>query len=283
MYTLFISIAAGFISGLLASTTGMNWGWITFIGILVSIAIFALMSRSKYKGLKAIMESIQKLQQQAHGEANRLIHRAQSGQGGNPKVVQKQIETLMHNAAENMIKELDKAEPYFPWLLMSEKQISTSKAQLYYQLKQFEKADQYLAKSFVMDPLTACMLLARAYKKKDDKLDKMYKKFISRFKKDKGLMVYATYSWILFKQEKYTEAQEILATAKEQVSNNDGIVNNWEAIVNNKYKQFSNHFIGEQWYALHLEQPPQAKQQRAGKGALKNNPMYGGKGKRRFG
>jgi len=43
---------------------------------------------------------------------------------------------------------------------------------------------------------------------------------------------------------------------------NETLATNWEMLSNCKEKSFSNAGLGEEWYGLYLENPPNPKQQR---------------------
>ena len=58
------------------------------------------------------------------------------------------------------------------------------------------------------------------------------------------------------------KARQLLNKAKE-ATGNETFAQNWERLSNDKAKNFSNAGLGEEWYSLYLENPPQPKQQRA--------------------
>jgi hypothetical protein len=59
-----------------------------------------------------------------------------------------------------------------------------------------------------------------------------------------------------------TKAVKVKLKKKDkETSDNEVIVKNWELLVNNKAKHFSNSLLGEQWYSLMLEEPKMPKQQ----------------------
>ena len=116
-------------------------------------------------------------------------------------------------------------------------------------------------KCLFIEPQSVCVKMARMYKRNDEGIDKFFKKKAARFKGEQALLPYALYSWILVKQERIDEAIKILNQAKIKTSDNEVIVKNWELLVNNKVKHFSNSLLGEQWYSLMLEEPKMPKQQ----------------------
>ena len=98
------------------------------------------------------------------------------------------------------------------------------------------------------------------YKNQDPKCEKYLARKCRRFKGDDAVLLYALYSWILVKGEKYEMASAVLAQAKNRIDN--PVLNaNRENLVNGKVKHFSNANLGEAWYSLYLEEP-KIKQQR---------------------
>ncbi len=87
----------------------------------------------------------------------------------------------------------------------------------------------------------------------------MYNKGIKRFKGDKTTLIYALYSWILVKENKLEEAVVVLDEGKKKTEN-DVLKANWEHVVNNRIKRFSNAGLGDNWYVLALEDIKPVKQ-----------------------
>jgi hypothetical protein len=117
-----------------------------------------------------------------------------------------------------------------------------------------------------MDPVTLAMKMARQYQNRDmDALKKAFKKGVKRFKDEKGVLIYALYTWILVQEERIDDAVAILDDAKEKTED-ETLRTNWEHLANGRVRRFSNAGLGEQWYALHLEAPKPVKvrQQRFG-------------------
>jgi hypothetical protein len=133
------------------------------------------------------------------------------------------------------------------------------KMQFNYQLGEFKEVDRLLPQCMFMDPMTVAMKMARQYKNDDPKLEKTFKSKIKKFKGDKGVILYALYTWVLLKRGETEAAFEILTEAKEKCDN-DTIYKNWEALANGKPKSFSNAGFGDEWYSLKLENPKMPKQ-----------------------
>ncbi|MBO7622165.1 MAG: hypothetical protein J6T06_16755, partial [Victivallales bacterium] len=115
-------------------------------------------------------------------------------------------------------------------------------------------------KALVMDPLILAMKMVRKYKKGDlVEVEKMYNKGIKRFKGDKTTLIYALYSWILVKENKLEEAVVVLDEGKKKTEN-EVLKANWDHVVNNHIKRFSNAGLGDNWYVLALEDVKPIKQ-----------------------
>ena len=162
----------------------------------------------------------------------------------------------------------DSLEPFKKWSLLTGRQIATMRFQFYYQLKEFDKADEILATCgfmrgpMMMEPMTAAMRMARCYKKEDVAgAEKIYKSRIRWARGDGGVILYALMSWIYVKQGNPDEARRVLLKAKEKTGS-EIFKKNWEHLSNDRVKNFSNAALGDQWYSLYLEAPPTPKQQR---------------------
>jgi hypothetical protein len=153
-------------------------------------------------------------------------------------------------------------EPFFKWSFLLGKQVTTMRMQFHYQLHDFEKVDELLPKCLFLEPMTACMKMARMYKLKDEGIDGFFEKRVKRLRYGQGAILYALYVWILVKQKRVDEAHEILIRACDK-EENDTLKRNREHLANNRVKQFSNAGMGDEWYALGLETPKmQVKRQR---------------------
>ena len=192
-----------------------------------------------------------------------------------PKVLQSKIEQIMAKAIDEAVELMEDAKPLYGWAFMAKKQVATSKMQLYYQNKKFDEVDKLLPQCMYFDPLTFAMKMARLYKRGETaELEKTFAKAAKRFKGDKAVIIYSAYAWMLLKNNDLDKAVEVLGEAKERTANTE-ILKNWQAVANNKPNQFSNGFLGEQWYALHLEQPKQKRVK--AKSAMRQDPRFAGK------
>ncbi|MBO5723872.1 MAG: hypothetical protein J6S58_03505 [Lentisphaeria bacterium] len=271
MYSLLIALFAGLLSGSLVrfislaaageSKRGVvSVSWCVVIGCLVFIAVMIVISqiiRARIKKVNArIQQVMEEVQHKLMLKQNQFMRRPQ----GSPKAM---MQALEKDQAAGLRLALDACEgftPFFRWSPLLDRQAATMKMAFHYQLREFDKVDEYMKKCLFFDPQSVCMKLARMYVNKDPSLDKFFKKKCSSYKEPACILPYALYSWILVKQERYEEALRVLVEAKKK-TDNEVIVHNWELLANKKYKNFSNAGLAESWYALGLEEPKIQKQQ----------------------
>ena len=180
---------------------------------------------------------------------------------GGQKQMMQALEREQNAGLQRMIEALDLYKPLYLWNILMKKQVNTMRMMFLFQQKKFEEADALMDQCLFIEPQSVCVKMARMYKRNDEGIDKFFNKKAARFKGEQALMPYALYSWILVKQDRIDDAIKILNQAKIKISDNEVIVKNWELLVNNKAKHFSNSLLGEQWYSLMLEEPKMPKQQ----------------------
>jgi hypothetical protein len=275
MITIILAVASGLIVGF-ASAGATGTGWAITLGVVVAFLVMGLVSRYFAKQLNVIGEEVTARIEQAQGEAMRMANRFQTKPVGSQKTMQRQLEKKMEEGILDALKILERAEPMYKWNVVAERQIATLEMQLNYQIKRFDEVDRLLDKVMLMDPTVVAMKLARQYHNDDADMEKTFRKGVKRFKYEKGVIVYAVYSWVLVKRKQLDKALEVLDEAK-QKTEDETLARNWQFIANNRPGQFSNAGLGDAWYGLHLEPPPKPK---ASKGQAKGHPMMP-KGRRR--
>jgi hypothetical protein len=88
----------------------------------------------------------------------------------------------------------------------------------------------------------------------EDGIDKLFKKHTARLRYGQGALLYSLYAWILVQKKDADGAHKVLIKACEKMEN-ETVKKNRELLANNKVGQFSNAGLGDEWYALHLEEP----------------------------
>ncbi|OPZ72155.1 MAG: hypothetical protein BWY83_00791 [bacterium ADurb.Bin478] len=237
-------------SGVYYGFEGRHWGWATLAGfagfIAVALPITWLIRKRMEMIFNAVQGKIISSQEQLRRKILALQNKMQSG----PKF-QAQIEKEQADSIREAIRMLDELKPIQKWNLLVLRQYNTFKGQMLFQIKDFEEAAPLM------------------YKKGDvKKLEKAFYKGTGRFKDEKGTLLYALYSWVLVAENRISEAVAILDEGRKKCES-EVLQQNWDHLVNGRTKRFSNAALGEQWYALYLENPPQQK--------MKAQTAFGGK------
>ena len=255
MISLVIAITAGIGTFLtLTQYTDLNIVWNTIIALTATIVVqlsFGLYFRKK---VNSVTEAIQNVIMEGQKKVQRKANMFQNKPAGGIKHMQKLLEKEQQGSILKAIELTKELEPHFKWSLLLDKQVNTMRMQFYYQLGDLKKVDELMPSCLFMDTLTVAMKMARQYKNNDPELEKTFNSKIKKFKDERGAILYALYSWILVKRKETEKAFQLLTKAKEKLSN-ETILKNWEALANNKIKQFSNAGFGDEWYALRLENP----------------------------
>ena len=260
MISLIIAITAGIGTFLtLQNTTDLHPIWNTVFALLATIAVQVSLGLIFRKKITSVTNAIQQIIMEGQQRVQRKANMFQQKPAGGIKHMQKLLEKDQHVSLRKALELTSELQPWFKWSLLLNKQVSTMRMQFNYQLGEYKEVDKLLPNCFYMEPLAVAMKMARQYKNDDPKLEKTFKSKIKKFKGDKGVLLYALYTWALIKRGETEKAFEILTTAKEKCDN-EVIYKNWEALANGKIKQFSNAGLGDEWYSLKLENPKMPKQ-----------------------
>ena len=172
-----------------------------------------------------------------------------------------EIQKMQHAYVEKALAQSSAFERYFKWVPFLSRQVNTIRMQLHYQVKNFAETDRLLPKCIFIDPLAMAMGLARKYANNDPGLDAFFEKNARKLRYGQGAAFYGLYAWIAVKQGKIDDAIDILLRATKKMEN-ETLKHNIEILRNNKPRQFSLAGLGDEWYALGLEEP-RIKMQRA--------------------
>jgi tetratricopeptide (TPR) repeat protein len=256
--TLILGLAAAAIVAVVANI--WLWiGWSIALAVVAFMATTILINLAVKKRLEAVFTAVQNKVETTQDQLRRKINLMQTKNISGGKGLQRRMEKDQADGIRDAMKELDRIDPLRKWNLLAERQANTLRAQLCYQIKEFDRADEYFKKCLVLDALTLAMKIARMYSNGEkDKIEKAFKRGVKRFKDEKGVILYALYSWILVKEERMDEAVAILDEAKDKTES-EVLKANWEHLANGRVRRFSNAGLGDQWYALHLDQPKPVK------------------------
>jgi hypothetical protein len=247
---------------------GVNRGTTIFFGILGFIATYYLVGFLVRKKIGKVQNELQEIMKGGQQRLQRKIQQFQSKPNGNIKLLQRLIEADQKVIYKEGLAFTQRLEPFKKWSLLMGRQIATMRLQFLYQLKEFEQVDGLLASGglfkgpLMMEPMTVAMKMARQYKNKDVAgAEKTFKRRIKWFRGDRGSLLYGLMTWILVKEGEHEKARELLLKAKD-ATGDETFTHNWEQLSNDRVKSFSNAGLGEDWFGLYLENPPQPKQQR---------------------
>lgn len=253
MYSLLIAVLAGGAAGLIASLCGVPHGWSITIGMCAVLAVVIAISqiiRIRIKKINAVIQNVMaEVQKKLTVKQNQFMRKPV----GSPKVMMQILEKEQNAGIRQALEACELFTPVFRWSFLLDRQVNTMKMAFHYQLREFDKVDELLPKCLLFDAQAICMKMARMYTLKQDGIDKFFKKKCRKLKEPACILPYSLYAWILVKQDRSDEAFKLLTDAKKK-TDNEVILRNWEALANNKAKNFSNADLGEMWYALGLEE-----------------------------
>jgi hypothetical protein len=257
--------AAAVITCLTVDTSSGTTIFSGLAGLFVSMFLIGFLVRKK---ITAVQNELQEVLMAGQKRITRKVQQFQSKPGGNIKFIQRQIEADQKTVCQEALDFTARLEPFKMWTLTMGRQLATMRLQFFYQLKEFEQVDAILAAGglfrgpMMLEPMAIAMKMARQYKNGDIAgAEKSFKWHIKWFKGDRGTLLYGLMSWIFMKEGESEKARQLLDKAKE-ITANPTLASNWELLSNCKDKSFSNAGLGEEWYGLYLENPPNPKQQR---------------------
>ncbi|MEI7901480.1 MAG: hypothetical protein WCK89_14615 [bacterium] len=255
MLTVLINVIFGLLFMAALGMTGTaNWGWSVFWGLLAFVAGQGLSGYLIQKRMKAAMGGVQKILEDGQKRLQFKVNQWQSRPPGSVKQAQQEIERDQRIFVEKALEASKGLERFNRWAPLMQRQIATMRIQLYWMLKDFKRVDELLPKALIVDPVMAAIKVARMYMKGEEGLEKVFKKHTARLRYGQGAMLYGLYAWILVQKNEIDGAHKVLIEACGKMEN-DTMKKNREHLANNRVGHFSNAGLGDEWYALHLEQP----------------------------
>jgi len=254
MLTLIIALLVGAACSYGAAIEKWGWIWVVACGVfgflLTQLAIGLVLRNA----IKRRQDNIQKILQDAQLKINKQLNLFQFRPPSSMKTAQQMLEKIQNDAARKALEATESFRPLYIWNLMLKRQISAMQAQLYYQLKDFKKADEHLKGALLIDQQSIAIYMARLFRNDDPKLDKFFNSKFRRSKGDAAAFIASVYAWIKLKQGDETAARDALTAAKKK-SDHPVLLENHDRLLNGKAKQYSNAGFGDMWYALYLEEP----------------------------
>ena len=260
MVALILALLTGVIAGGISRIGGLSVSWSVIIGLAAFLAVVITISqivRVKFKKLNA---GIQQIMEETQHRIMRMQNQFMRRPAGSQKMMLQALEKEQAAGIRRAIQACDAFVPLYRWGFLLDRQINTMKMAFYFQIREFGEVDKLMDKCLFFDPQSVCLKMARMYMRKEEGIDKLFKKKCRSLKDPACVLPYSLYAWILVKQERYEEALKLLVECKKK-TDNETILRNWEMLANQKYKNFSNAGLGEIWYAMGLEEIRIPKQQ----------------------
>ena len=268
MYSLLITSSFGIAVALALALPGVSkWYWAVVFGILTFFASNAVIGYFINKRVKALIAEMQGIL--ADGQ-RRMQEKTQTWKfrpPGSIKQAQLDMAKMQHEFVSKALDFMGNFRKFEKWSPLLSRQIATMQMQLHYQDKNFKAVDALLPKCLLLEPITVAMAMARTYQtsgyeKATDKkgrpvpnqVDRYFEKGTARLRYGQGALLYGLYAWIKLKSGDVDGAFETLLAADKKMEN-ECLKRNIENLKNNRIKHFSLAGLGDEWYALGLEEP----------------------------
>jgi len=250
------------VMGALLITKALHWGWAIALGLLAFAAGQGLATYLLQRKVKGAMEEVQRIMVEGQKRMQQKVKMWQTRPPGSMKDAQLEMERDQKRIVEQALEASKNLERFNRWVPLMEKQIATLRIQLYWSVKNFKKVDELMPQAIFMEPMMITVKLARLYMLEADiaEMEKFFKKQALKLRYGQGVALYSLMAWIHVQRNDLDKANKVLIEACEKMEN-EVVKRNREHLANNRPALFSNTGLGEEWYALHLEQP-KMKQQR---------------------
>ena len=220
LLSLFLSLLLGFSGTFL---DWWSWGWAIFFTFLFAIVIWILIARRIGKQIQPAMEQVQRQMQSGHAKLA--------------------VQTL-----EDML-------PLGKWVPMLKGQVLAQMGMLCYHTGEKDRGIALLENCSLRNADARLLLACIRYKSGEVDLALSILSVASRVSK-KHALLHNTYAWMLQKSNQQGKAQAVIAAFLKKDAKNGPSKENMLRLQNNKRMTMQG--FDMQWYALGLEQPPQA-------------------------
>lgn len=255
MFTVIISIAAGLVVMLALALTGVSaWGWAIFFGFLGFFASQFISGSILKKKIQQEMQAVQAILLSGQKQMQEKTNTWRFRPPGSPKQAQIELAKMQHVFIEKALKQSESFERYYKWSPLLKRQIATFRMQMNYQDRNYDEVDRLMPSCLFMEPISMAMKMARMYSRNDDKIDAFFEKSVRRMRYGQGAVLYGLYAWICVKRGNIDKAITILQRSDKHMEN-ETLKHALEVLKNNRPKQFSLAGLGDEWYALGLEEP----------------------------
>lgn len=250
----FAGLAGTFVSMYLF--TGAGIGWSVFASLVAFLAVQGGLSAFFLKRIKADMLAVQKVVAEGQKAVEAKTRAWQFRPPGSVQEAQRIIAEDMRAAVRKALDETARLEKYRPWVLFVSRQIATARLHLNWMIKDFKAVDAEMPRALLLDAVSLSMKMARLQMLDAPlgEIEKVYDKAVARARYNDNVLPAACWSWILVQRGETDRAFKALTQALKK-SDNETLKKNHEALMNNRVLHFNNSGLGDQWYALHLEEP----------------------------
>ena len=257
MLTVVIAVLAGLAAGFgLAYNDVLGYGWSSFCGVLAFGVVQFGLGFYLQRKVKAAMGAVQAVLVDGQKRLQAKTARWQMRPPGSLKEAQNEIARDQRAFVMEALALTEPLKRFALWVPLMSRQIATAQFQLRWMIKDFKAVDELMPKALFLDPTSTAMRLARMHMtgKPAADMEKVYRKGCARLKYNQNVLLAATWSWILLKRGDADGAFKALNAALKN-SDNETLKMNREHLANNRLAHFSNAGLGDQWYALLLEEP----------------------------
>lgn len=257
MLTVALTALFGALVGLGLCLSGLlGYGWSTFFGVLafgIANVVAGMMIR---RHVKDAMARVQGVLVAGQKRLQAKVARWQVRPPGSIQAAQAEMARDQKVFVQEALAETEPMHRFDLWVPFMRRQIATAQFQLHWMVKDFAKVDELMPKVMFLDPTMSAMKIARLYMlgRPSEEIGKVYEKAVRRLRYNQNVLLAAAYSWILVKRGEIDAAFKALNRALEK-SDNETLKANREQLANNRVAHFSNTALGDQWYALLLEEP----------------------------
>jgi hypothetical protein len=257
MLTLVIAFSAA-AGSFAASYFAADWalGWSLFLGFLSFGAVQGVAGVFIRKRVQADMERVQAILADGQRKLQAKMQRWQLRPPGSVQAAQKEMFDDTKVFVRAALAETESLRRYRLWVPLIDRQMATAQFQLNWMIKEFAVVDKLMPKALFLDPTMSAMKMARLYMRgtPTEEIGKVYHKAVRRLRYNQNVVLAALWSWILIQRQDVDGAFKALTDALKK-SDNETLKRNHELLMNNRVAHFSNSGLGDQWYALFLEEP----------------------------
>ncbi len=257
MLSLTIAALCGLGTGAALALSGaMGAGWASFFGAVafgaVQVGLGVLVQRKVKAEMKAVEQTLLAGQKALQAKANRWQVRPP----GSVREAQDEMAREQRKFVEEALALTERLHRFDLWVPLMRRQIATAQFQLRWMVKDYGECDRLMGKALFVDPTMHAMKMARMYAlgRPTAEIAKVYRKGSRRLRYNQNVLIAAAWTWILVKRGEVDEAIRALNAALKD-SDSAVLKANREALVNNRVAHFTNTGIGDQWWALGLEEP----------------------------